>query len=87
MMYRCAQEHELPQSHRGDNRKGTLFSLLYTHTDTQIHIYIYIYIYILLIISDPRHRCAQVHELPLLLRSNEDLEGPRVLKLLLEQWA
>ena len=28
MMYRCAQEHELPQSHRGDNRKGTLFSLL-----------------------------------------------------------
>ena len=39
------------------------------------------------IISDPRHRCAQVHELPLLLRSNEDLEGPRVLKLLLEQWA
>ena len=28
MMYRtsCAQVHELPQSHCGDNREGTLFS-------------------------------------------------------------
>ena len=40
MMYgsSCAQMHELPQSHYGDNREGTLFS--------RIHIYIYIYIYI-----------------------------------------
>ena len=26
MMYGCAQMHELPQSHCGDNREGTLFS-------------------------------------------------------------
>ena len=37
MMYGTsfAQVHELPQSHCGDNREGTLFSLL--------HIYMYIY--------------------------------------------
>ena len=50
MMYRCAQVHELPQSHCGDNRKDTLFSLLYTQTHTHrytdIYVYIYIYIYI-----------------------------------------
>ena len=38
----CAQVHELPQSHCGDNREGTLFSRLH------IYIYIYIYIHILL---------------------------------------
>ena len=32
----CAQVHELPQNHCGDNPEGTLFSWL--------HIYIYIYI-------------------------------------------
>ena len=26
MMYGCAQVHELPQSHCGDNRERTLFS-------------------------------------------------------------
>ena len=33
-MLSCAQVHELPQSHCGDNREGTLFSRLhinYTH--------------------------------------------------------
>ena len=38
----CAQVHELPQSHCGDNREGTLLSWLH------IYIYIYIYIYITL---------------------------------------
>ena len=27
----CAQVHELPQSHCGDNREGTLFSLLHLY--------------------------------------------------------
>ena len=27
----CAQVHELPQSHCGDNREGTLFSLLHIY--------------------------------------------------------
>ena len=45
MMYRCVQKHELPQSHCGDNRKGTLFSLLYTHTHTHTHRYTDIYVY------------------------------------------
>ena len=34
----CAQVHELPQSHCGDNWEGTLYSWL--------HIYIYMYIYL-----------------------------------------
>ena len=30
----CTQVHELPQSHCGDNREGTLFSWFYNiHTD------------------------------------------------------
>ena len=33
----CDKVHELPQSRRGDDKEGTLFSWL--------HIYIYIYIY------------------------------------------
>ena len=34
----CAQVHELPQSHCGDDRESTLLSCL--------HIYVYIYVYI-----------------------------------------
>ena len=45
MMYcACAQVHEMPQNHCGDNRECTLFSALYIY----IHIiYICIYIYII----------------------------------------
>ena len=38
----CAQLHELPKSHCGDNREGTLFHNYYIYIYT-IHIYIYIY--------------------------------------------
>ena len=41
------QVHELPQSHCGDNRKGTLFyDYIYIYIYKYINIYIYIYIYI-----------------------------------------
>ena len=39
----CAQVHEFPQCHCGDNWEGTLFSWL--------HIYIYIYMYIYIFLS------------------------------------
>ena len=44
VMYRCAQVHELPQSHCGDNGKGTCFHD-YTHTDTHTHRYTDIYVH------------------------------------------
>ena len=36
----CAQVHELPQSHCGDNQEGTLFFMItdtHTHTHTHTH--------------------------------------------------
>ena len=48
----CAQAHELPQSHCGDNREGTMFSWLhiyYVHLVTvrfDIYITTYLYLYL-----------------------------------------
>ena len=47
----CAQVHELPQSHCGDNRKDTLFSFEHSvccgsFMTTCIYMYIYICMYI-----------------------------------------
>ena len=36
----CAQVHELPQSHCGDNREGTLRAHIYIHIYTHTYIYI-----------------------------------------------
>ena len=44
----CDQVHELPQSHCGDNRKGTLFSWLYIYTP----IFILWYLSTLCIVND-----------------------------------
>ena len=62
-IYKCAQVHELQQSHCGDKREGTLFSWFHIYITSilllwdlreiwalYLYIYIYIYIYILLLL-------------------------------------
>ena len=66
MMYStCAQVHELPQSHCGDNREDTLFSRLHIYIHIYIYIYIYIYEYTYILIKteiDSWHRVLNMHE-------------------------
>ena len=49
----CAQVHELPQSHCGDNREGNTYIYIYIYVCVCVcvcvYIYIYIYIYIKLL--------------------------------------
>ena len=69
----CAQVHELPQSHCGDNWEGTLYSYCIYIYNIYIYIYIYIYVYIYIYIYVYIYIYIYLKYMPVLFSEKKDL--------------